>query len=101
MTAHVAHDLFSYPQAAGWKARDTSRQAAERLDAEIWQAKVLAEFERQRYMTADECAEALGADRYTIRPRVTELSKQQKIMDSGERRRNACSGRSAIVWKLV
>lgn len=90
-----------YPYTPGFKSRDTSREAAERIDADVWQAKVLEEFRRQHYMTADECAEALGADRYTIRPRVTELSKQHKIMDSGQRRRNACSGRSAIVWKLV
>lgn len=97
-------DLFtyqpSYPAAAGWKTRDTSREAAERVPAKVLQAKVLAEYQRQRWMTADECAEALNIDKLSIRPRVTELSLANKIMDSGLRRKNA-SGRSAIVWRIV
>lgn len=101
-----AFDLFSYPQQAGWKARETSRAAAEKVDAATLRAKVLREIERQRYMTADECAQAvlphLPPDRaaLSIRPRITELSKLGKLMDSGFRRPNA-SGRSAIVWKTV
>lgn len=95
-----AFDLFTYPQAAGWKARETSRAAAERTPAPILRAKVLAEFQRQNYMTADECAAALRLSILSIRPRVTELSNLGKLMDSGFRRQNA-SGRSAIVWKPV
>ena len=100
MTTHVAHDLFSYPQSAGWKRRETSRQAAEHVPASILRAKVLAEFERQNYMTADECADSLGIDKLSIRPRVSELSNMGKVMDAGFRRQNA-SGKSAIVWRLV
>lgn len=97
-------DLFSYaesyPITPGWKARDTSRQAAERVPAALLRGKVLAEFERQKYLTADEAAQALGLSVLSIRPRVTELAHLHKIMDSGSRRPNA-SGRSAIVWVLV
>lgn len=97
---NVAHDLFSYPHAAGFKARNTSRAAAQLVPAAILRAKVLSEFQRQHYMTADECAEALHIDKLSIRPRVSELSNLGKIMDSGFRRQNA-SGKTAIVWKLV
>lgn len=95
-----AHDLFTYPQAAGWKARETSRAAAEATPAKLLRGKVLAEYQRQQYMTADECAQALGLSVLSVRPRVTELGNLGRLMDSGFRRRNA-SGRSAIVWKPV
>ncbi len=47
--------------------------------------------------TADEIAAELNYSILTIRPRVSELNKQRRIIDSGLRRRNA-SGRNAIVW---
>lgn len=90
----------TYPRVPGWKARETSRSAAERIPAQLLRGKVLAEFQRQKYMTADECSEALGIDKLSIRPRVTELSNLGKLMDSGFRRPNA-SGRNAIVWQVV
>jgi predicted ArsR family transcriptional regulator len=97
-------DLFSYadqyPFRPGWKGRETSRAAAEATPAQLLRGKVLAEFHRQQYMTADECAEALGLSVLSVRPRVTELGNMHKLMDSGFRRQNA-SGRSAIVWRVV
>jgi hypothetical protein len=50
--------------------------------------------------TADEIAAALNYSILTIRPRVSELNKQGRIVDSGLRRPNA-SGRNAIVWRIV
>lgn len=96
----AAYDLFTYPQVAGFKRRNTSREAAERCHAPLLRAKVFAELEKQRYMTADECADALGLSVLSIRPRFSELSNLGKIMDAGFRRLNS-SGRSAIVWKVV
>lgn len=49
--------------------------------------------------TADEIAYALGYSILTVRPRVSELNRMQKIADSGARRKNA-SGRNAIVWRV-
>lgn len=99
-------DLFayadSYPAVPGWKARDTSRAAAEATPAQLLRGKVLAEFKRYGgcWLTADEVAERLGLSVLSVRPRVCELSALGSIYDSGERRKNA-SGRSAIVWRPV
>lgn len=97
-------DLFeyqpSYPAVPGWKGRDTSREAAERVPAKVLQAKVLAEFRPGCWFTADEVAERLNLSVLSVRPRVCELSALGKLRDSGERRKNP-SGRSAIVWQAV
>lgn len=91
----------AYPYSPGFKSRDTSRQAASSINANVLRAKVLAKFQTPGcWMTADEVAEALGIDKLSIRPRCSELSAKGKIMDSGHRRKNA-SGKSAIVWRLV
>lgn len=52
-----------------------------------------------RGLTADECAEAVGLDRWSIQPRVSELRRKLLIVDSGARRFNS-SGKRAIVWTL-
>lgn len=52
-----------------------------------------------RGMTEVEVAEASGADRFGIQPRVSELVTKKSIVDSGRTRTNP-SGREAIVWVL-
>lgn len=102
-------DLFDYdpparyPEAPGFKEQDTSRKAA---DSVADTAPLL----RQRCLdllrahpgglTADEAADRLNLSILSVRPRFTELLKQSKITDTGERRRNA-SGRSAKVWRAI
>jgi hypothetical protein len=49
--------------------------------------------------TADEIAAAINYSILTVRPRVSELRRQGRILDSGVRRKNI-SGKSAIVWKI-
>jgi len=49
--------------------------------------------------TADEIASAIKRSPFTTRPRVSELNKMDAIIDSGARRKNASSGRAAIVWR--
>lgn len=91
----------SYPATPGFKDRDTSRAAA------------LAAFGRSRELrqkcldaldgadrTADEIASILGESVLAIRPRMTELLKTGRIIDSGIRRQNA-SHRRAKVWRLM
>jgi predicted ArsR family transcriptional regulator len=98
-------DLFSYaegyPSQPGWKARETSRSAAESVRPK---AKRLQQFcidaLRQGPLTADECAERLQIDKLSIRPRFSELASLGKIVDTGERRLNA-SGKRAVVWSLA
>lgn len=90
-----------YPSAPGFKDRDTSRKAADSM------AKVAPDLRARcltlvralgaRGTTADNAARLLNADVLSIRPRFTELLREGKIKDSGERRANA-SGRKAKVW---
>ena len=91
----------TYPESPGWKTNkpETSkaaaravRSAAATLRDQVEQALRAAE------LTADEVAEALGKSVLSVRPRVTELFKQGKVEDTGERRKNA-SGHSAAVWR--
>lgn len=88
-----------YPIEAGFKRTDTSRQAAEKIDAATLRGKVLAIIQRHGPLTADEAAARLGMDKLSIRPRCTELRELGRLEDSGLRRLNS-SGRKAIVWQL-
>jgi predicted ArsR family transcriptional regulator len=49
-------------------------------------------------MTADECAETIGATPFSTRPRFSELHKRGRIAATGVQRKNA-SGRWAHVWE--
>ena len=51
-------------------------------------------------MTSDEVAAVLKEHWGDIRPRFTELSKDGKVEDTGDRRPSA-RGNPAIVWRLV
>jgi predicted ArsR family transcriptional regulator len=94
-------DLFQYyPQAPGYRQRETSRAAAEHITpcAKTLRDKALQALSEP--LTADEVAERLGVSILAIRPRVTELAKLGKVEDSGTRRKNS-SGRPAIVWVVA
>lgn len=93
-------DLFAYPNAAGFKARDTAKAAAEATPAQMLRDRVLELVERTNGVTADECAGRLGLSILSVRPRFSELARLGKVRDTGERRRNG-SGRNAIVWMAV
>lgn len=94
-----AHDLFSYPQTAGYKVDGTSKDAAESINAAGLRAKVLRWLEKRGNATADECAACLNLTPFSVRPRFTELKRLGKIAETGLRRPNA-SGRSATVWTV-
>lgn len=90
-----------YPQTPGWKARDTSKAAAEQMApiSGTLRANVLAAIKAEPDgLTADECATRLNQSVLAIRPRVSELAAEKLITDSGTRRENA-GGKNAIVWK--
>lgn len=102
-------DLFAiqperkYPDAPGFKRRGTSKAAAPTISrAEKLRALVLAEIKKagKRGLTADEAAGRLGESVLSIRPRVSELFRKNKIAESGERRKNA-SGVNASVWVVA
>lgn len=91
----------AYPQSPGWKGLRTSRAAARNIgnSAEGMRADVLAEIAAagRDGLTADEVATRLGRTVLAIRPRVSELGKQGKIVAT-ERTRKNDSGRPAAVW---
>lgn len=87
-----------YPEVAGYKDRDTSKKAAESIDAGTLRADCLRALATLGKGTADMVAFYLDASVLSIRPRFTELLKMGKIEDTGERWKND-SGRSAKVWR--
>lgn len=100
-------DLFSYyrpdpyPGSPGYKDPDTSRLAARHVASRVEGLRALL-LTRLRSagadgLTADEAADLLGETPFAIRPRFTELLRDNRIVDSGLRRRNE-SGRTAKVW---
>lgn len=103
-------DLFAaaparvYPSAPGFRRRGTSSAAAEAnvTRAERLRVLVLHEIKRagKRGLTADEVAGKLGESVLSIRPRVSELFRKNKVAESGERRMNA-SGSRASVWIIA
>lgn len=104
-------DLFAwrdqYPNSPGFKRTETAKAAAESMKPtaatlrSACMAMLLAVRDLTRGgLTADETAEELGESVLSIRPRFSELSALNLIVDSGERRLNA-SGRRAVVWKAV
>lgn len=96
--SRLDHSAF-YPDAPGYKARSTSRAAAEGVapKAGTLRARVLDAI-RARPGTPEEIAARLGEPVLNTRPRTSELVRMGLIEDSGERRK-AMGGRSAIVWQ--
>lgn len=90
-----------YPHTPGYKTGGPSIDAAQKIAprAETLRDRAL-EVIRKHPSTADEVASILGETVLATRPRITELSKTNKIIKTGERRANA-SGIKATVWKAV
>lgn len=98
---------MNYPYSPGYKTGGTSKESAEKIKphakavreqvAQVYQHSFTLAGTRTEY-TADEVASFLGLSILTIRPRVTELTKLGKLVDTGKRRKNA-SGHMAKVLK--
>lgn len=92
-----------YPDAPGHRGIATSIEAAESIAPKLGRLQRLAlgaiASRGAVGLTADELAEELGTDRWSVQPRTSELRRKLMIVDSGLRRRNA-SGKRAIVWTL-
>ena len=89
---------FAYPDEPGWKARDTSCEAARGVSsaALTLRERVLAAI-KIAAGTPEELADRLDVPVLNVRPRCSELSAKGLIHDTGARRR-AMGGRNAIVW---
>ena len=96
----MTYDLFSYPHRPGWKEPGTSREAAARIEptASVLRDLVLETLAASPGgLTADEIAARLNRSILSVRPRVSELRADGKIMRAERRGKNA-SGMSAAVW---
>lgn len=91
----------TYPTAAGWKARDTSRAAAEAITpkAPTLRARVLEAIQQQPG-SADDIAIRLGVSWMSVRPRCSELAARGLIEDGGLRD-IATGGKRCIVWRAA
>ena len=89
----------TYPNHPGWKRHGTSQDAAESAApcAKTLRASALRVLKLED-LTADEVAAKLDEDVLSIRPRISELAVQGKIIETGQRRKNR-SGKSAMVWR--
>jgi hypothetical protein len=102
--SNPANDLFArYPDTPGHRGVATSIAAAESVAPKLGRLQKLAldaiKARGPFGLTADELAEALDLDRYSIQPRTSELRRKGLIVDCGLRRRNS-SKKQAIVWTL-
>lgn len=97
-----AYGYNNYPNVPGWKGRETSRQAAESVKpkAPLVRERIINLMTPALAVTADEAADLLQLPILTVRPRFSELAADNKLVDTGRRRKNA-SGKSAIVWQLA
>lgn len=92
-------DLFDTPADTRAAAYDAIKPASNVIRAKVLRYLTKLHSAGGKGMTADECADALGMDRLTVRPRFTELKAAGLIRDTGVRRKNA-SGKAAKVWTL-
>jgi response regulator of citrate/malate metabolism len=104
-----------YPERAGFTEHDTSKDAADAIEASGRGPRLRNEVLRVLKLdsvcrlygdhwrigiTADELAAEMGESVLSVRPRVAELHKQGLIKPSGERRKSS-GGRPSHVWVLV
>lgn len=109
-TIPEAVEHLTYPDRPGVRkgSPDTAHEAAEAMAPKIGRLQrmalhaireagpVLADGTRGG-LTADEVAERLNSDRWSIQPRTSELKAKGLIADSKARRRNV-TGKRAVVW---
>lgn len=90
-----------YPYHAGYKGRSTSKEAADKINMQYPRQKFAIEdvFKLGEYntYTADEVADQLSHNLISVRARITELTHQGLLQDSGERRKNK-NNRNVIAW---
>ena len=51
-------------------------------------------------LTPDEMADRLGANIMAVRPRVSDLAKDELIVRTGDRRKSP-TGQSSAVWRIL
>ena len=93
--------MSTYPDAPGHRNVDTSLAAANALAPKLGRLQRMAAHAIRdagaHGLTADELAARLRMDRWSFKPRTSELRRKGLIRDSGRRRPNS-TGKQAIVW---
>lgn len=96
--------MSNYPDTPGHRNVETSIDAAAALSPKLGRLQRMAEGAirdaGEHGLTADELAARLDLDRWSTRPRTSELRRKGVVRDSGQRRPNS-SGKLAIVWVTV
>jgi hypothetical protein len=97
-------DLFpdtTYPNAPGARRNKQSRDGAKFIapHAKTLRERVLSVLHHHA-LTAHEIAVVLDVANTSTQPRISELVKLGKVVDSGRTRKNG-SGVNATVWKAV
>lgn len=100
---HPEH--VTYPDQPGFKGdAETGREAAADIAPHLGrlQRMVLGVItDRGAHgATPEEAADLLGLARVSAQPRCSELKAKGAVIDSGARRRNASSGKNAVVYVL-
>lgn len=85
--------IFDLPIDTRRAAHEEAKSRAAKLKERILRELVGKE------LTADELAGRLGETAFSVRPRVCDLKKARRIVDTGMRRRNG-SGKPAAVWRV-
>lgn len=84
---------------AGWKARQTSQEAAQKVKAPTMRQRVLEVIRQARKpVSPEDVADALNKSILSVRPRFSELSDAGLIEPTGERGETR-EGRSCILWR--
>ncbi len=95
---------MGYPETPGYKApgpsRDAARQVARRAKRLLDRVQDFIEANYPASFTADQIAGRLGKSILSVRPRVAELHRGGKIVNTGARGKNA-SGMTATAWRAV
>ena len=91
--------IATYPEHPGAKVAGTSQDAADQIaeHAQTLRDRVDGLFDKHDGLTADECAKLLNQQIWSVRPRLSELRRMGRIVETEERRKNA-SGMTATVW---
>ena len=80
---------------------DTSRAAAiAKAPTAPAQREVVYRALQQRARTAEELQDWLELSGDSVRPRIVELVREQRVLDTGHRRKTR-SGRYAVVWGVL